>query len=199
MAQHKKDGRASGWSSPAAWRSAIATSCAREIPEIDAVLGHGRGAGDRGGDRRHADGARRRAPHGVLPDAAGDGPASPQPSPARRPCPTYIYDADTPRLLATPRHYAYVKIAEGCDYKCAFCIIPTLRGDVPQPSGRLDRPRGPRAGGARREGTAPHLAGHDLLRHRPPRARRARAPAARAERGRRPRVDSAPLSLPDDD
>jgi ribosomal protein S12 methylthiotransferase len=42
--------------------------------------------------------------------------------------PTYIYDADTPRLLATPRHYAYVKIAEGCDYKCAFCIIPKLRG-----------------------------------------------------------------------
>jgi ribosomal protein S12 methylthiotransferase len=30
--------------------------------------------------------------------------------------------------LATPRHFAYVKVAEGCDYKCAFCIIPTLRG-----------------------------------------------------------------------
>jgi ribosomal protein S12 methylthiotransferase len=43
--------------------------------------------------------------------------------------PTYIYDAETPRLLATPRHYAYIKIAEGCDYKCAFCIIPTLRGN----------------------------------------------------------------------
>ena len=43
--------------------------------------------------------------------------------------PTYIYDADTPRLLATPKHYAYVKIAEGCDYKCAFCIIPKLRGE----------------------------------------------------------------------
>ena len=42
--------------------------------------------------------------------------------------PSYIYDADTPRLLATPSHYAYVKIAEGCDYKCAFCIIPKLRG-----------------------------------------------------------------------
>src|SRR3954470_21721005 len=42
--------------------------------------------------------------------------------------PSYIYDADTPRWLATPRHYAYVKIAEGCDYTCAFCIIPTLRG-----------------------------------------------------------------------
>ncbi len=42
--------------------------------------------------------------------------------------PTYIYDADTPRILTTPAHYAYVKIAEGCDYKCAFCIIPRLRG-----------------------------------------------------------------------
>src|SRR5256714_8397943 len=30
--------------------------------------------------------------------------------------------------MAKPKHYAYVKIAEGCDYKCAFCIIPTLRG-----------------------------------------------------------------------
>jgi ribosomal protein S12 methylthiotransferase len=42
--------------------------------------------------------------------------------------PTYIYDADTPRRLATPSHYAYLKIAEGCDYKCAFCIIPKMRG-----------------------------------------------------------------------
>jgi len=42
--------------------------------------------------------------------------------------PTYLYDADTPRLLTTPKHFAYVKIAEGCDYTCAFCIIPTLRG-----------------------------------------------------------------------
>jgi ribosomal protein S12 methylthiotransferase len=48
--------------------------------------------------------------------------------PETRDLPTYIYDAETPRLLATPRHYAYLKIAEGCDYKCAFCIIPTLRG-----------------------------------------------------------------------
>jgi ribosomal protein S12 methylthiotransferase len=41
---------------------------------------------------------------------------------------TYLYDASTPRLQTTPRHYAYVKVAEGCDYTCAFCIIPTLRG-----------------------------------------------------------------------
>jgi ribosomal protein S12 methylthiotransferase len=57
-------------------------------------------------------------------------PGGPPPArtPAGSPLPTYIYDAQTPRLLATPRHYAYIKIAEGCDYKCAFCIIPTLRG-----------------------------------------------------------------------
>src|SRR5690606_23668256 len=42
--------------------------------------------------------------------------------------PTYLYEAATPRRLTTPRHYAYVKIAEGCDYNCAFCIIPRLRG-----------------------------------------------------------------------
>ncbi|HUU34424.1 MAG TPA: 30S ribosomal protein S12 methylthiotransferase RimO [Vicinamibacterales bacterium] len=42
--------------------------------------------------------------------------------------PTYLYDAATPRRLATPGHYAYVKIAEGCDYKCAFCVIPKMRG-----------------------------------------------------------------------
>ena len=53
--------------------------------------------------------------------------------------PTYLYDADTPRLLATPRHYAYVKIAEGCDYKCAFCIIPKLRGNYRSRSHRIDR------------------------------------------------------------
>ncbi len=42
--------------------------------------------------------------------------------------PTYLYDAETPRRLTTPGHYAYLKIAEGCDYKCAFCIIPKMRG-----------------------------------------------------------------------
>ncbi|MEW5984824.1 MAG: 30S ribosomal protein S12 methylthiotransferase RimO [Acidobacteriota bacterium] len=42
--------------------------------------------------------------------------------------PDYLYDAETPRTLATPAHYAYIKVAEGCDYACAFCIIPRLRG-----------------------------------------------------------------------
>ncbi len=42
--------------------------------------------------------------------------------------PTYLYDHTTPRLLSTPRASAYIKIAEGCDHPCAFCVIPNLRG-----------------------------------------------------------------------
>jgi ribosomal protein S12 methylthiotransferase len=42
--------------------------------------------------------------------------------------PTYLYTADTPRILTTPRASAYIKIAEGCDHPCSFCIIPQLRG-----------------------------------------------------------------------
>jgi len=39
-----------------------------------------------------------------------------------------IYDANTPRLRTTPNYTAYVKIAEGCDHRCAFCAIPLIRG-----------------------------------------------------------------------
>jgi ribosomal protein S12 methylthiotransferase len=42
--------------------------------------------------------------------------------------PTYLYDETTPRLLSTPRASAYIKIAEGCDHPCSFCVIPNLRG-----------------------------------------------------------------------
>jgi ribosomal protein S12 methylthiotransferase len=42
--------------------------------------------------------------------------------------PNYLYDESTPRILATPQHRAYIKIAEGCDHPCTFCIIPQLRG-----------------------------------------------------------------------
>jgi len=121
MAEHKKDG---------ACRRLIVTGCMaeryrdelkKEIPEIDAVLGTGEVPQIVG------------AISGAVPLplyrrnqlAANSQPHAPTPGRER---PTYIYDADTPRLFATPKHYAYVKIAEGCDYKCAFCIIPTLRG-----------------------------------------------------------------------
>ena len=42
--------------------------------------------------------------------------------------PTYLYDETTPRLLTTPKSSAYIKIAEGCDHPCSFCVIPNLRG-----------------------------------------------------------------------
>ncbi len=42
--------------------------------------------------------------------------------------PTYIPDYDTPRFRLTPKHFAYVKIAEGCNHPCSFCIIPRMRG-----------------------------------------------------------------------
>ncbi|MDB9510582.1 30S ribosomal protein S12 methylthiotransferase RimO [Kamptonema animale CS-326] len=43
--------------------------------------------------------------------------------------PTYIADENTPRYRTTPEAVAYLRIAEGCDYRCAFCIIPHLRGN----------------------------------------------------------------------
>jgi ribosomal protein S12 methylthiotransferase len=42
--------------------------------------------------------------------------------------PNYLYDDQTPRILTTPGYSAYIKIAEGCDHPCSFCIIPQLRG-----------------------------------------------------------------------
>ena len=105
----------------AAGRKLIVTGCLaeryrdqlkKEIPEIDAVYGTGE------------------VPDFVQGLAPGVKPLTlhRQPPVFGKDLPTYIYDADTPRKRVTPRHYAYVKIAEGCDYKCAFCIIPKMRG-----------------------------------------------------------------------
>ena len=132
MARHKKDG---------ACQRLIVTGCLAEryrqelqteMPEIDAVLGTGevpdivRAIAGRPEGRplqmASLQGAHSAQPLTFYTGAGARGPASPQA------LPTYIYDTETPRYLATPKHYAYVKIAEGCDYKCAFCIIPTLRG-----------------------------------------------------------------------
>jgi ribosomal protein S12 methylthiotransferase len=119
MAEHKKTG---------ACRRLVVTGCLAEryreelkveIPEIDAVLGTGEVpeiVNVIGG----AVGSEKMAPLTFY--------RAPSTEPHSRHRPSYIYDADTPRLLATPKHYAYLKIAEGCDYKCAFCIIPALRG-----------------------------------------------------------------------
>ena len=116
MAQKKRDGGC---------KRLIVTGCLAEryrdelkaeIPEIDAVLGTGEVPEIVGAVSGAASPLifHRRTP-------APRNPGTPEP-------PTYLYDASTPRLLTTPRHYAYVKVAEGCDYSCSFCIIPTLRG-----------------------------------------------------------------------
>src|SRR5262245_33105569 len=113
-----------------------------QIPEIDAVLGTGEvpeivnaitiGGSAIAGSASPGTGAPRDPAHVPLFRSNGERlnlkSRTPNPESREQDLPTYIYDADTPRLLATPRHYAYIKIAEGCDYKCAFCIIPTLRG-----------------------------------------------------------------------
>jgi len=111
----------------------------KEIPEIDALLGTGElegivaAIGSAVGDRRSAVGSAPAASDGAMPlrfFTNGSEPSRTPTAESRTPdLPTYLYDADTPRLLTTPGHYAYVKIAEGCDYTCAFCIIPTLRGE----------------------------------------------------------------------
>jgi ribosomal protein S12 methylthiotransferase len=74
-------------------------------------------------------GAASALPAGSVPLTFFKRPAAPAEGPAPADTlPRYLYDAETPRTLVTPKHYAYLKVAEGCDYTCAFCIIPTLRG-----------------------------------------------------------------------
>ena len=137
MAKLKQEGRC---------RRLVVTGCLAEryrdelkaeLPEIDVVLGTGEVPAIVGAvSDEHGASLPESASRPLHPAAAPvrlfrsphDMPgASPALRSVRTP-PTYLYDASTPRLTTTPRHYAYVKVAEGCDYTCAFCIIPTLRG-----------------------------------------------------------------------
>ncbi len=103
MAEHKKFGRA---------RRLIVAGCLVEryreqileqIPEVDAVVGTGE-------------------VERILEAVEGELRILPAQPPA------FLYHDLTPRILSTPRHQAYLKIAEGCDHPCSFCIIPQLRG-----------------------------------------------------------------------
>jgi ribosomal protein S12 methylthiotransferase len=77
-----------------------------QIPEVDAVVGTGE-------------------IENILAAVEGELRAD---APASAGLPSYLYHDLTPRILSTPRHAAYIKIAEGCDHPCSFCIIPQLRG-----------------------------------------------------------------------
>lgn len=61
-----------------------------------------------------------------IPRPAASG--APAPLLAVTPRPRYVPDYATPRFRLTPQHFAYVKIAEGCNHPCSFCIIPRMRG-----------------------------------------------------------------------
>lgn len=97
----------------------------QQIGEIDAVLGTGQVPDIVAAVTSPAVTGR---DHGVPMRLYRTPPVLTAPAMAAAPLPEYLYDADTPRTLVTPKHYAYIKVAEGCDYACAFCIIPTLRG-----------------------------------------------------------------------
>jgi ribosomal protein S12 methylthiotransferase len=133
MAAHKTSGNCSRLVVTGCLAERYRDELRQHIPEIDAVLGTGEvpqildaiGSGTR--DSLLA--ARASVAPLTFFRSSGALPSNEPPVASREPhLPTYLYDAETPRLLTTPRHFAYVKIAEGCDYTCAFCIIPTLRG-----------------------------------------------------------------------
>ena len=67
----------------------------------------------------------------------------------------------------TPRHYAYLKIAEGCDNRCTFCIIPSLAREPRLAPGGRRAARSRAAGESRRQGAHRHRPGHERLRARP--------------------------------
>ena len=129
MAEVKKQG---------AGRRLVVTGCLaeryrdelkKEIPEIDAVLGTGEVDQILAALGNPLPVARSPLPAGPVPlTFFRKDPANSDLRTANSGLPTYLYDAETPRLITTPKHFAYVKVAEGCDYTCAFCIIPTLRG-----------------------------------------------------------------------
>jgi ribosomal protein S12 methylthiotransferase len=110
MAQYKSDG---------ACKKLVVTGCltqrypdqvAREIPEIDHILG----------SADYADIAR------IVGEVGGRRKKLPVLEVSETPA--YLYDHTAPRIVTGPRFSVYVKIAEGCDRPCAFCIIPKLRG-----------------------------------------------------------------------
>lgn len=133
MAAQKRDGRCSRLVVTGCLAERYRDELKKEIPEIDAVLGTGEvplildaiGMG-RGGAAGGGSGAA--SPLRLFRSSDFAGSSGLESEPGIPTVPTYIYDAETPRMLTTPGHFAYVKIAEGCDYTCAFCIIPTLRG-----------------------------------------------------------------------
>src|SRR4051812_23065085 len=129
MAQHKRDGKCSRLVVTGCLAERYREELRKEIPEIDALIGTGELPGIIDAlspvtDSRSPASDVSEGPNaGVRPltfHKKRTGDRAPSTSAAKTP-PTYLYDASTPRVVTTPKHFAYVKIAEGCDYTCAFC------------------------------------------------------------------------------
>ncbi|HTM90705.1 MAG TPA: 30S ribosomal protein S12 methylthiotransferase RimO [Terriglobales bacterium] len=138
MAEHKSNGRA---------RRLVVAGCLveryrdeirRNIPQVDAVVGTGeleQILEAAGLVPRPATPSKCNSPFTILNDRPEGRAREAQGRFSRREwegaiadLPHYLYDENTPRVLATPGYTAYIKIAEGCDHPCGFCIIPQLRG-----------------------------------------------------------------------
>ncbi|MCI0573901.1 MAG: MiaB/RimO family radical SAM methylthiotransferase, partial [Myxococcaceae bacterium] len=104
MAEHKKSGACKTLVVTGCLSQRYSTDLAKEMPEVDHFLGTSAYA--QIGDLLAAEAT----PRQVIPD------------------PDFIHDAHTPKVNSMPGYTAYLKISEGCDNACAFCIIPTLRG-----------------------------------------------------------------------
>ena len=134
MARHKTDGKAKRLIVAGCLVERFRDEIQKNIPEVDAVVGTGElekilaAAGIAAAPATpgpfniltsRPEGDHRRE-QGRFARDAWDGAVSDLPN--------YLYDENTPRILATPGYSAYIKIAEGCDHPCSFCIIPQLRG-----------------------------------------------------------------------
>jgi ribosomal protein S12 methylthiotransferase len=106
MAEYKKFGKAQKLIVAGCMVERFRNDIREQIPEVDAVIGTGE-------------------IEKIL--EVCDGQLRPD-DPHAADLPTYLYHDLTPRILATPKHTAYIKINEGCDHPCTFCVIPQLRG-----------------------------------------------------------------------
>ncbi len=139
MAEHKTSGRAKKLIVAGCLVERFRDEIRKRIPEVDAVVGTGELqnilAATGIGAAPSSSLGEPDSPFVVLPSRAeGDARLAQgrfsrgQWDGAIADLPNYLYDDETPRILATPKSTAYIKIAEGCDHPCTFCIIPQLRG-----------------------------------------------------------------------
>src|SRR5579859_174973 len=135
MAGHKTSGKAKKLVVAGCLVERFRNQIQKDIPEVDAVVGTGELENILSATGIAPAPAPAESPFVVLPSRPEGDARAMQGRFSRESwdgsvsdLPNYLYDDSTPRILATPRHMAYIKIAEGCDHPCTFCIIPQLRG-----------------------------------------------------------------------